>query len=484
MSYDALPDQEQSAKFALKQPKSTRRRSFAEWCTLLALGVTRLWARRPPFLQALTVARKGGTELVVLGAIVALVVVTWEATFESLIVVEPISIPKSLEAEGYTSTIIAQRLIDEVQAIGDASGSKKKRTAIGSESAFAALSTIQVPAAGFSFRSLIATLRDLFNVPESRIGGEVLIKHKADGIGPMRYVLMLRLDGSEGRYVRMIDEEDIDKTIISAAHVVVERVDPSILAAYFFKFDKWEATEEMAERVSMTTDKDTAKWAVIIRGDLRVKTGQYDEAISFYRQAIELDRQFVVAYVNWANALVLKREYAVAVDKLETALKIDPHFSRAHVIWGDALNEQKHYDEAIDQYQEASRLDPRDELPLVNWAYVLNTKREFSKALDKCHEAVVANPMEPSPYNVCGIIYTNISDLKSATLMFQKAIEVKPDFAGAQKNWGDVLKAMQNYEGAIEKYSKACNSQPTYADAKVAWAEALATMQRFDEAIA
>ena len=483
MSDDALPEQDYFTPPDSRALKSTPRRSFAEWCMVLALGVPWLWARRPPFVQSLAAIRRGGTEALIIGAIVVFVAVAWQATFEHLIIIQPISIPKSLEAEGYTSTIVAQRLIDQVQKIGDASGSRRKRAAFGSESKFAALSTIQVPAAGFSFRSLIATLRDLLKIEDTTIGGEVVFKRAADGRGPNEYVLNLRLDGPGGRYVGEVQAVDVDNAISSAARIVVGRLDVPIMAEYLLRVEDWKGAEELAASVSEMTDKDMAKWAPMIRGQVKEAIHKFDEAISFYQQASLLDPGFAEAFAKWARALAGQREYASAIEKIQSALKLDEGFALAHVIWGDVLFDQHHYDEAIENYRVASVLDPRDEAPLASWAELLEFKQDYPGAIDKCRQAIYVNPKDPRSYNVCGSIYQSIRDLNAAKTMYERVAVLRPADAGARKNWADLLKTTGNYDAAIQQYSEACKVQPSYIDAKVAWADALVATQRFDEAI-
>src|SRR5437868_12943942 len=93
---------------------------------------------------------------------VVLVVATAKAVFGTHIVIEPISVPKKLEDDGYSGAVISWKLLEEVRSIsqsgnrlhvGKSSIQPGERVSFRSEDDFASLTTIQVPSSSVTLRS-------------------------------------------------------------------------------------------------------------------------------------------------------------------------------------------------------------------------------------------------------------------------------------------------------------------------------------------
>ena len=61
-------------------------------------------------------------------------------------------------------------------------------------------------------------------------------------------------------------------------------------------------------------------------------------AIEKYKQAIEVDPNYAVAYNSWGVALRVKGDPDGAIDKYDRATKIDPNYAVAYNSWGVALS--------------------------------------------------------------------------------------------------------------------------------------------------
>ena len=62
---------------------------------------------------------------------------------------------------------------------------------------------------------------------------------------------------------------------------------------------------------------------LVNRGVIRMRDGRYDEALSDYGEAIELDDDLGAAFLNQGAAFIYVQDYASAIDSLDRAIELD-----------------------------------------------------------------------------------------------------------------------------------------------------------------
>jgi len=86
--------------------------------------------------------------------------------------------------------------------------------------------------------------------------------------------------------------------------------------------------------------------------------GHYDEALSAYRRALEIDPDLVPALINLANIHYERTEIAEAQALYERAIALAPDVFEAHFNLGNIFHDLGRYAEARECYREALRLNP------------------------------------------------------------------------------------------------------------------------------
>jgi tetratricopeptide (TPR) repeat protein len=98
-------------------------------------------------------------------------------------------------------------------------------------------------------------------------------------------------------------------------------------------------------------------------GNVYFNTGAYDEAISAYGKAIELDDWFAWPYSNLALVYVQKEKYAEAVLLYQRSIELFASDKDKATTWnrlGNVYRRLNDYDNAIACYQRADELDPNN----------------------------------------------------------------------------------------------------------------------------
>ena len=115
--------------------------------------------------------------------------------------------------------------------------------------------------------------------------------------------------------------------------------------------------------------------------------GQYDQAISHYNQAIEINPTFANAYISRGVAYAQSRgQYDQAISDFSKAIEISPQFAKAYKDRGFAYYKKGQYDQAISDYSKAIEINPRFADAYFNRAVAYYSKGEYEKAWGDVHK--------------------------------------------------------------------------------------------------
>jgi len=98
---------------------------------------------------------------------------------------------------------------------------------------------------------------------------------------------------------------------------------------------------------------------IIPRRGKSTDKGKYDQAISDYTKAIEIDPGHSTAYNNRGVAYGEKGQYDRAISDYTKAIEINPRFAAAYYNRGLAYQNKGGYDQAIPDYNKALEINPR-----------------------------------------------------------------------------------------------------------------------------
>jgi tetratricopeptide (TPR) repeat protein len=95
------------------------------------------------------------------------------------------------------------------------------------------------------------------------------------------------------------------------------------------------------------------------RGFTHCEIGQYEEAISEFNKAIEINPRLAQAYNNRGVAYLYKAQYDQAISDLSKAIEIDPLLAQAYNNRGWAYIKKWQYDYAISDFNKTIEINPR-----------------------------------------------------------------------------------------------------------------------------
>jgi len=143
-------------------------------------------------------------------------------------------------------------------------------------------------------------------------------------------------------------------------------------------------------------------------------SGQYDDAVNAFNEAIDMDPSFAEAWCNKGIALDELGKHDEAIDAYDEAIKINPQLIGAWYNKGITLDEQNNHEGAIEAYDEAIKIDPRFAEAWTNKGVSFAIQGKYDDAINAFDEAIKINPQFAKAwYNKAIALKTQGSDAEA-----------------------------------------------------------------------
>jgi len=145
-------------------------------------------------------------------------------------------------------------------------------------------------------------------------------------------------------------------------------------------------------------------------------------------QALQLDEHLAEAHVSLANArFFFDWDWAGAEDEFKRAIAINPGYSDAHQMYGYYVSSKGRSDEALREMQQAQELDPLSLPKITAVGEVLYMARRYDEAIAAFRKTFEMDPNSGFGYWALGRAYTEKGMYADAIAAFQKAIPLSGD---------------------------------------------------------
>jgi len=198
------------------------------------------------------------------------------------------------------------------------------------------------------------------------------------------------------------------------------------------------------------------------RGNLAAalrRSGDYAAAIEQYKLVLKEGRQrysrrrLAEICSNIAGSLVKLRQPEQALQYYRKAIEIDPNYGRAYYNLAVALTDLNRPDEAIEAYRQAVRVRPTDALAHQNLAMLLGRRKRYKQAIEHFNAAVKYDPgLLSAKSNLAWLLATcRDESLRDGKRAVQLAEEVCKATRFEQPGFMDALSAAYAETGQFEK---------------------------------
>jgi tetratricopeptide (TPR) repeat protein len=220
-------------------------------------------------------------------------------------------------------------------------------------------------------------------------------------------------------------------------------------------------------------------------GNLLSALKRNDEAEAAYRKAIELNPSYDSAYYNLGNFLSDLKRYDEAEAAYRKAIELKPTLTEAYSNLGVLLRDLKRNDESEAAFHKAIELNPSDDKAYCNLGVLLSDLKRNDEAETAYHKAIELNPAyDTAYYNLGLLLHENLKRYNEAEAAYRKAIELNPSLTEAYSNLGNLLSDLKRNDEAEAAYRKAIELNPAYDAAYSNLGKLLLNTKRYEKALA
>lgn len=226
-----------------------------------------------------------------------------------------------------------------------------------------------------------------------------------------------------------------------------------------------------------------------------------DAAIEKYKEAVEIDPQYAIAYANlgiaYGHLYGIRRDQGaleLARANCERALTLEPDLVEGHLALGGVLQQSGDEQGALNEFAKVLKLDPSNpralvwqgqtysrlnrwadaeaafqealrERPNSWWVYnelgvVLHEQGKFQDAIKALRSAVLATPKNAMAWSNLGFEYLQIGEFTEATSSLQKSLDLDPSFDQASQSMSLALRYQHKFAEALTFARKATKLNP------------------------
>jgi DNA-binding winged helix-turn-helix (wHTH) protein/TolB-like protein/Flp pilus assembly protein TadD len=225
-------------------------------------------------------------------------------------------------------------------------------------------------------------------------------------------------------------------------------------------------TEEERGRLTRRYTDDAEAYQLYLRGryfsEKRTRDG-LTKGIEYFRQAIEKDPDYALAYAGLADSYMLLRRWAFAPAKetlpqaraaAEKALRLDDTLAEAHTALGRVKEHSLDWPGAGAEYRRAIELNPNSETGHHLYAMHLAAMGRLDEATAEIRRAQELDPLSLIINMEVGRIFYFMRQYDQAIAQYKKTLELDPNFELARSNLGVAYEQKGMYEEAIAEYQK------------------------------
>ena len=220
------------------------------------------------------------------------------------------------------------------------------------------------------------------------------------------------------------------------------------------------------------------------RGSTYYKLKRYDDALSDFHRAIELNPNLADAYYNRGVTYRHLQRYNDALAEIHRAIELNPKDAEAYNIQGLIYHDLRQYDDALSDLHRAIELNPNLGDTYINRSITYRHLQRYNDALADVHRAIELDPNLADGYVNRGNIYTNLQRYDNAIADYTHAIELDPTNALAYSNRGNTFAERQRYNDALVDVNRAIELDPNLAEAYFNRGNTYRYLQLYDDAIA
>ncbi|MGQ0543106.1 MAG: tetratricopeptide repeat protein, partial [Blastocatellia bacterium] len=320
--------------------------------------------------------------------------------------------------------------------------------------------------------------QDLIPVSDITGGASVFVFRSGSKAAPKRFSTKTRATLSKGQ--RIDSSKKVTKQYTALAKVTPRRTRTAVV----------NPNDPRIPKIKTMSPGDASKLFAGV-GEYYMDQNDYNNAITFFRESLDLDATNKVAPSGLSEALALKGNEELAKDAFpvaktffDEALKYNSNNGPALFGLAEVYTEQGKENEAIGNYESALANDKDLTTIYVPLGILYYQKGEIAKADDMLTNAVAASPNDAQAQYFLGLVRLAQNQNQDALAAFQLAKTIDPKNADAFYQTGEAMIRLGKKAEAVEEYTQATVLRDRFFDAWFALGSVNYELGKYPESIA
>jgi len=200
--------------------------------------------------------------------------------------------------------------------------------------------------------------------------------------------------------------------------------------AAFFKVVATDATQklslETASPIAATATQTLTAVQLHRSGYEALQAGNYAEAVTLLKRAVELEPKDKLAWNNLGRAHMELRQHDAAIEAFQKQIGINPYDQYAYNNLGRAYVANRDYDKAEAAFLKQLEVNPLDKYTPTNLGGLYLERRRYDLAAEQFEKGLALNPDDAWLQYQIGKTYLNLKQVDKATAAFDRAVALSP----------------------------------------------------------
>ena len=162
------------------------------------------------------------------------------------------------------------------------------------------------------------------------------------------------------------------------------------------------------------------------------RRGDLEGALAAYYRVLEMDNNFYRAYYQIGRIQAKMRNLSSAIESYLNALKIKPDFLKCWYSLGLARSDEGDKEGALDAFNQVIEIDSSYVKAYSSLAEIYIGLKEYTKAFEVLNTATKIDSSYSKSYLLLGIVYTELNQFEEAVDNLEKGVALNPKDA---KSW-------------------------------------------------
>lgn len=257
-----------------------------------------------------------------------------------------------------------------------------------------------------------------------RTGVKALLVGSIAGMGSQYVVTLDALNSASGDTLaevqaRADSKEQVLKALDQSTSQLREKLGESLASIHRFDKPLEEATTSSLEALKAFT-----------LGDEKHTAGDDLASIPFYKQAIELDPNFAMAYARLGVVYGNYGQVGASEESRKKAFELKDRASERERLYitSHYYADSGQLEKGNASYELFKQTYPRDITPYINLSATELTLGDFDKALENAKEGIRVDPDESRGYGNSANAYMGMNRLEEAKTVAKEGLRLHPDF--------------------------------------------------------